>query len=440
MKKILILLFSLFSLIGFSQTTIPYAGFLGEISNVTTIGGGIYEITSTLNDQSGRFNGNIINDSTFVVWQNCNRYVVSSTVQLFPSEVVIRVEDVDSAGAPSTGFISVIQESDNLSVGFFISGILDSRNQCALSYYAERFDQGLSTEISDGGVFYQAIAFGNTYELPEDTLKKYPRLVFYSSGGNLVLPNLDISEQSEYLGTQIDLFLVSESGGQFIVSSQDSFSIRVRNCSAPNSLKSGNDTLSFSQPSLFTYNLIRLDDYQRFCDDYSFVFNGDVIEAGDSVTIEQTQNFRYNVSNASTTGHVLATGAGITITQNSGAGEVVVAIPQDVELLSLSLFMPSSVTDGGAYHIVLDYTGERAYNTAKANIKMPMVRTGLDGFASASRGNPVNISENGGNSANTVTYGVSALGGGDGSDLGITLINFSLGINQFCTLDFHNID
>ncbi|TXB58619.1 hypothetical protein [Phaeodactylibacter luteus] len=145
---------------------------------------------------------------------------------------------------------------------------------------------------------------------------------------------------------------------------------------------------------------------------------------------------RYSSISGSTTAHIAANGPGIGIIENSGAGEVVVTIPEGVEPNYINLFMPSSVTDGGAYHIVLDYEGNRGYNATKYDLNIPLVRTGLDNYDSASRPFPANISENGGNSANTVTYGVSAFGGGDGSDLTISLINFALGINQMCRLDF----
>jgi hypothetical protein len=155
---------------------------------------------------------------------------------------------------------------------------------------------------------------------------------------------------------------------------------------------------------------------------------------GSTITISQ-----YSISNGSTTGEVWATGAGVTITENSGAGELTIAIPSGVDLVAVNLFMPAAVTDGGAYHIILDYAGLRSFNTAKTNLKIPLIRTGLDNYASASRANPANISENGGNSANTVTYGVSAFGGGDGSDLTMSLINFALGLNQMCRLDFQQV-
>lgn len=160
---------------------------------------------------------------------------------------------------------------------------------------------------------------------------------------------------------------------------------------------------------------------------------------GGGGTGSTTSISQYSVSNGSTSGEVWATGAGVTITENAGAGELTIAIPSGVDLVAVNLFMPASVTDGGAYHIVLDYAGLRSFNTSKTNLKIPLVRTGLDNYASASRANPANISENGGNSANTVTYGVSDFAGGDGSDLTMSLINFALGINQMCRLDFQQI-
>jgi hypothetical protein len=145
----------------------------------------------------------------------------------------------------------------------------------------------------------------------------------------------------------------------------------------------------------------------------------------------------YSVSSGSTSGYVWATGLGVTIQQGAaGSGDLTVSIPSGVELIRLNLFMPSSATDGGKYNIKLVYDGLRGYNTTKQNILLPLVRCGLDNYATASTANPANVSENGGNTANTVTYGVSEFGGGDGSDLTITMINFALGINQMCTLNF----
>lgn len=156
--------------------------------------------------------------------------------------------------------------------------------------------------------------------------------------------------------------------------------------------------------------------------------------SGSGTTISQ-----YSVSNGSTSGEVWASGAGVTITENAGAGELTISIPSGVDLVAVNLFMPAASTDAGAYHIILDYAGLRSFNTSKTNLKIPLIRTGLDNYATASRANPANISENGGNSANTVTYGVSSFADGDGSDLTMSLINFSLGINQMCRLDFPQI-
>lgn len=161
------------------------------------------------------------------------------------------------------------------------------------------------------------------------------------------------------------------------------------------------------------------------------------ITNGNSVNLSISANseHRYSSTSGSTSAHICANGTGISITE-SGSGEVIISIPSGVEPYYINLFMPASVTDGGAYHIVLDYEGDRGYNTTKHDLNIPLVRTGLDNYDSASRPFPANISENGGNSANTVTYGVSAFGGGDGSDLTVSLINFALGINQMCRLDF----
>jgi hypothetical protein len=555
MKKILLILILITPFIVQSQTNIPFPGFFSEITDVTSQGGGLYDVTVSVNDQSGQYNGNAIDTVDFVLWQNCGRYEIDSILLQFPSQLIVRINDVDGSGAPVNGFSTVLEESPVLGVGFFISGILDSRNQCMLSYYAERLDvPGGGSEVA--GVFYHFISFGQTYNLPEDTIKKYPRIVIYGTSGTLNLPDLDLAENSTYNGHKIELRVGTENTGTFYVTSIDSASIITSDCINQDYSKNGNDTINFYKPTLVTYHLIANDDYVRFCDEIDLYFDNTILEDGDTipsidcnterftspfdfndrvvvsnltladfeqlnvyvngvfynssaysissdslifssytigpsdeifieecntgvsnpnsvtlnnvlsnsnnggglliknigdpvdpqdaVTLSYLENFqdsvyRYSSSNGSTSAHITANGAGITITENSGSGEVTISIPEGVEPYYINLFMPASVTDGGAYHIVLDYTGDRGYNGTKNDLNIPLVRTGLDNYASASRANPANISENGGNSANTVTYGVSAFGGGDGSDLTMSLINFSLGINQMCRLDFNAI-
>lgn len=475
MKKVLITLLLFLPVFLTAQTTIPFPGFFSEITDVTNVGGSLYDITITVNDQSGEYNGNSIDTVDFVLWQNCGRYEIDSIIIQFPSQLIVRINDVDGNGSPITGFASVLEESPVLGVGFFISGILDSRNQCVLSYYAERLD--LSGGVARAGVFYQFIPDEQTYSLPEDTLKKYPRIVIYASTGTLELPDLDSTEDSLYNGHKIEIRVGGDKfESPFFVTSTDTSSIISSNCFDQNPFKTGIDTLDTSIPRLYTYHLLLEDNYYRFCDDFNILYNGDVISSGDTVnanlntilnygndgggiivnnignpvepqdavTLSYLQNFqdsiyRYTSSDGSTNAHIAANGSGITITENSGSGEVVIAIPANVEPYYINLYMPSSVTDNGAYHIVIDYEGDRNYNESKNSLNIPLVRTGLDNYSTISRANPANISENGGNSANTVTYGVSAFGGGDGSDITISLINFSLGINQMCRLDFNAI-
>lgn len=580
-----------------SQTTIPFPGFFSEITDVTNVGGGLYDVTVSVNDQSGNYNGNSIDTVDFVLWQNCGRYEIDSILLQFPSQLIVRLNDVDGSGAPINGFSSILEESPVLGVGFFISGILNSQNQCMLSYYAERLDvPGGGTEVA--GVFYNFISATQTYSLPEDTLKKYPRVVIYGSIGTLELPDLDSSEDTLYNGHKIELRIGGESETTFYVRSDDSTSIITSDCIDQDYSRNGNDTIVTFKPTVVTYHLMNDDNYYRFCDEIDLYFNNQVLQNGDTIpfldcnaerfvdpfdfsdrvvvsavsldTFEQlnvyvngvyynssaytisgdslifssytiqsvdevfievcsgsvanpntidlngvlsngnnggglliknignpvdpqdavtlsylesvtdTVNlagvlekgndggsnqiknianptdaqdavtlsylesfqdsiYRYSSTDGSTSAHITASGTGISITQNSGSGEVVIAIPEGVEPYYINLFMPAAVTDAGAYHIVLDYAGDRGYNSSKNDLNIPIIRSGLDNYSSASRANPANISENGGNSANTVTYGVSAFGGGDGSDLTMSMINFSLGINQMCRLDFNAI-
>ena len=81
----------------------------------------------------------------------------------------------------------------------------------------------------------------------------------------------------------------------------------------------------------------------------------------------------------------------------------------------------------------MDYEGERDFNKAKENWNLPNVSLGSSDVSGMSRSNPLLYSTDG--YAN-VLVGVSAFGGGDGSDLEIAIKNFDLGPTQFVTLIF----
>lgn len=265
-----------------SQTTIPFPGFFSEITDVTNVGGGLYDVTVSVNDQSGNYNGNSIDTVDFVLWQNCGRYEIDSILLQFPSQLIVRLNDVDGSGAPINGFSSILEESPVLGVGFFISGILNSQNQCMLSYYAERLDvPGGGTEVA--GVFYNFISATQTYSLPEDTLKKYPRVVIYGSIGTLELPDLDSSEDTLYNGHKIELRIGGESETTFYVRSDDSTSIITSDCIDQDYSRNGNDTIVTFKPTVVTYHLMNDDNYYRFCDEIDLYFNNQVLQNGDTI-------------------------------------------------------------------------------------------------------------------------------------------------------------
>lgn len=139
--KHLIFIFFLipFNLIG--QTIIPYPAYLGNIDAVTDRGGGLYDVTVTVNDQSGGYDGTDIDTTNFVLWQNCGRYEIDSVLTAFSSQVIVRINDLDVNGAPIFGQVSILQESED-NMGFYVSGILDSRNQCIASYYTQFIGTG----------------------------------------------------------------------------------------------------------------------------------------------------------------------------------------------------------------------------------------------------------------------------------------------------------
>lgn len=130
------------------QTTIPYPAYFSNIDNVSNVGGGLYDLTVTVNDQSGSFNGTSVDTTNFVLWQNCGRYEIDSVLLKFSGQVVIRVNDQDTNGQPILGEAAILQESPQ-NIGFFVSGILNSRNQCIASYYAQFIGTGSGSGGAD---------------------------------------------------------------------------------------------------------------------------------------------------------------------------------------------------------------------------------------------------------------------------------------------------
>lgn len=152
--------------------------------------------------------------------------------------------------------------------------------------------------------------------------------------------------------------------------------------------------------------------------------------------ILNSQTVQYELVSGTTTATIWATGTDVTLVENQNAGEVTISIPENVELLKLNIKMSSSAVDNdNHYYMKLDYEGLRSYNTAYKNINMPSVLVSSAETASMSRQSPILISPTG-NAG--VDIGVSAFGGGDGSDLEIAVKDFFLASNQFITLNFSN--
>lgn len=142
MKKII--LFAILSFMGLfahAQTQIPYPAFTTNVDNIINVGGGLYDLTVSVTDQSGKYTGTAIDTVDFVFWQNCRRYTIDSVLVKFSSQAIVRVNDNDGSGAPIAGEAVIMKESPS-GIGHFVSGILASRNQCIASYYTALIGTG----------------------------------------------------------------------------------------------------------------------------------------------------------------------------------------------------------------------------------------------------------------------------------------------------------
>jgi hypothetical protein len=154
----------------------------------------------------------------------------------------------------------------------------------------------------------------------------------------------------------------------------------------------------------------------------------------DAILLNPASSYQYTINNGSTNAVIWADGLGVTITENASAGTLDVNVPPGVELLKVNVQIPSGAVDNdNNYYINLNYSGLRTYNTMFLNLNLPNVMVSSAETASMSRNSPVLFSPDG-NAG--VDVGVSAFGGGDGSDLEIALKDFLLSSQQFVTLNF----
>jgi len=142
----------------------------------------------------------------------------------------------------------------------------------------------------------------------------------------------------------------------------------------------------------------------------------------------------YSSTSGSATAQIFASNTGVTISQSSEV--ITVSIPESVDLKMLNLFFPNSILNSGKLHVLLDYAGVRLYNISKQTVNMPVCRAGSDTITSANRTSPANISEQGGPASGNVIYGISAISGGDGSDLEVTFQQLSIASNIWVNMIF----
>jgi hypothetical protein len=150
--------------------------------------------------------------------------------------------------------------------------------------------------------------------------------------------------------------------------------------------------------------------------------------------VSAAQSFQYSLSSGVTNVEVWATGTGVTITENASGGELTIAIPTAVDLIDIQIKITSAALDvNNSYYILLDYAGDRGFNSSIDDLLLPNVSVGSGVTTSMSRSAPLLYSTDG--YAN-VDVGVSAFGGGDGSDLEIAIKDFLIASTQQVHLKF----
>lgn len=127
---------------------------------------------------------------------------------------------------------------------------------------------------------------------------------------------------------------------------------------------------------------------------------------------------------------IWATGTGITFTKAPN-GEFTFAIPAGVDIIKANIAYALGDVDtanSNKAYILFDYAGARSFNTSLENANFPDVTVYPDD-AAPSRVSPLNGKDD-------ITHGISAIAGGDGSDLEITVTSSAQGIQNQMVIDF----
>ena len=154
---------------------------------------------------------------------------------------------------------------------------------------------------------------------------------------------------------------------------------------------------------------------------------------GGSGQFRLKERYTYRKVHANTSAHIWATDTTVTIVSNDVTGELVINVPDSVELYKVYIEMRQDALDASNnYFIKLAYEDMRPYNTNIANLNIPSVHVGRSS-GSVSRSTPIIYAPDG---SAGVDVGISEYGTGDGSDLEIVLKDFLLAPRQFVSLIF----
>jgi hypothetical protein len=150
MRYLLFIIFTLICVTGFGQT-IPNPVFKGNVASTSLDAGNVYNIDITLiSDATGIYNGTSVDDDgSWVVWKDCQRYVISTKTFAFATQFIGKVTDIHTNGAPALGLNAAVIKENSFGYASFVGGIPDGSQQCISQYYADILANQTSTASGD---------------------------------------------------------------------------------------------------------------------------------------------------------------------------------------------------------------------------------------------------------------------------------------------------
>ena len=168
--------------------------------------------------------------------------------------------------------------------------------------------------------------------------------------------------------------------------------------------------------------------------------NNYILDEGDGTPVlnipKSSGKVNYAFSGANISGHIWATGTGITVTE-VGGGVIRFNIPAGVDPCKIVLSFPASYTNSNAIYPQFAYADTRTFNTSAVNVNAPIIR--LENLSAVGAGRTSPDFSDGANTSKAGKYGVSAfgnIGAGGTTDLEMSVNDAAQGSNTLMLIDF----